>query len=230
MCAIFGSNNFEDFKHLYKINLDRGNSAFGMLVESNTRTTAIKLQGVANFDKEIPDNAYVFLDFKIKNEDIFYAGHTQAPTSTAQNFDIATSHPFMYMEWVVAHNGVLTNYEELSIGLDCNSYNIVDSSIIPSLLVHTKKQNHSKTEKDVLVEVLGKLKGTYSLWIYNKISGNFYIARCGSTLFVSKNNKRFSSVQDEDMISVEDASLYERTLTGFNKCGSFNNNSPFFIL
>ncbi len=66
--------------------------------------------------------------------DFIYLGHNQAPTSSAREWNEHTSHPFISGDWIVAHNGIITNYNELiDEYIPCHN-NPVDSSIIPTLL------------------------------------------------------------------------------------------------
>ena len=233
MCAIFGSPDFNDFKYLYEANISRGCAAFGMIhmntLKQPSTVTGLKIEGKVDFSKEINYSDHTFMVRKTSQQHSFYVGHTQAPTSAAQIFKPKTSHPFMWKNWVVAHNGVLTDYETLLDKLDPQSYNIVDSSVIPALLDYYNTTS-KEGEADIILKVLGMLKGTYSLWIYNILSGNFYISRCGSTLFRDENGLKFSTLQQPGMVEVEDGSLYLKGDNEFIKTGSFKSNSPFFIL
>lgn len=239
MCAIFGSPSFDRFKELYRDNLGRGHSAFGMLYAEMQPTLGVavggvKVEGIATFEGQsrLPNNPIVFLGETINAHDTFFLGHTQAPTSAAQKFDPSTSHPFMYRDWVVAHNGVLTNYDELADGLNPFSYNIVDSSLIPALLADFEdKHRECPLDPDAaVVNVLARLKGTHATWIYNRYMGKFYIARCGSTLYADLNHGTFSSTPQPGMTLVPDGELYLYKHAQLTIVGNFAANSPFFIL
>jgi glucosamine 6-phosphate synthetase-like amidotransferase/phosphosugar isomerase protein len=232
MCGIFGSKDFKEFKALYNLNQSRGDAAFGGILPKEVffnkckSIRGVKMSGCINLDTDYARSDSEFFE-SVGMFSQYYLGHTQAPTSAAQTFNKNTSHPFMQGSWVVAHNGVLTNYEELIQDLDPKTYNIVDSSVIPALLHNEHSDNK---EEDVILNVLGKLKGTFSLWIYNIDSSNLYISRCGSTLFADPINKSFSSLQYADMVEVADGTLLKQKDDFFVPVGKFNSNSPFFIL
>lgn len=222
MCAIFGSSDVNTFKYLYKENLCRGDNAFGLLaICGKTMPFIKKYPRIANFDNDIKD---------IHPLITYFAGHTQAPTSSAQTFSEVTSHPFIQYPWIVAHNGIITNFEELKKLVPDDSYNIVDSSIIPALLKAYSPKFVSKIK--LLELVLEMLKGTYSVWIYNQCTHDLFIARCGSTLYADLSKGIFSSIMQPqfDMISLEDGGLYTKTANKLEQVGTFKQNSPFFIL
>ena len=236
MCAIFGSPNVDRFKELYQANLDRGHSAFGMVAidgvnYNNDRAHVFKTKGIAEIDKLI-QTEHIYAPImpdkfasKCSNKS-YFLGHTQAPTSTAQEFDPMTSHPFEYEDWVVAHNGVLTNYNEITAGLDPFSFNVVDSSVIPAFLFFYKKQHPTLHINDVLIHVLGSLKGTHSTWIYNKTLNKFFIARCGSTLYANLAHNEFSSTPLPGMDLIKDGDIYCYGNRKLEHVGSFSAQSP----
>jgi len=130
-------------------------------------------------------------------------------------------------EWLIAHNGVLTNHKELKqLIANKKSFNVVDSSVIPALLdMHFKKYND---EILAIIKTLSMLKGTFGLWIYNQKTANIYIARSGSTLYADFLNNEFSSLPDNDFVTVEEGLLYLLTKEGITSVGGFHINSPFF--
>jgi len=159
----------------------------------------------------------------------YFAGHVQAPTSVEQKFQVSTSHPFCQYPWVVAHNGILTNFDKLKKGVPGWAYNNVDSSIIPALL------NDYSTEdsEDKMIAVLSSLEGTHATWIYNSIEKELYIARCGSTLF-GKEETAFSSVPFEDFFEIREGILYQ-TYQNYKEIRfyyglKFKANSPFLTI
>jgi glucosamine 6-phosphate synthetase-like amidotransferase/phosphosugar isomerase protein len=222
MCAIFSAPTLIEFKNLYKENRCRGDAAFGLLaLRGRTLPFIKKYKGIAKFDKDIKE---------FKSDITYFVGHTQAPTSNAQAFNEDTTHPFIDYPWIVAHNGILTNFDDLKRHVPGGSYNVVDSSIIPALL---KKYSPRFVSKDKLVEfVMGMLKGTYSVWIYNQCTHDLFIARCGSTLYADLNKGVFSSIclLSYDMIALEDGGLYKKVNDKIEQIGTFNQNSPFFVL
>lgn len=219
MCGIFGATEQKRFETLYNINRTRGDFAFGCCLITDTKSTQyIDWQpGVVNFDCQLftPGLKYYYM-----------LGHTQAPTSSQRNFSKATSHPFVHSDWVVAHNGVLSNFEILKEKYLPDHDNPVDSSIIPALL--TELDNGSEVE--TICKVLEELEGTYSVWIYNIKSKNIYIARCGSTLYVNRLKCEFSSFPYDELVEFPDNTLSILTREGITNVSGFDGNSPFFII
>jgi glucosamine 6-phosphate synthetase-like amidotransferase/phosphosugar isomerase protein len=163
---------------------------------------------------------------KVADFDLFL-GHTQAPTSAKRTFSPKTSHPFQYKEWIIAHNGVLTNDKALKATIkDKKAYNIVDSSVIAPLIDISFKK--TKDEVTAICNALSSLRGTFGLWIYNEKSANTYIARSGSTLYANFLTNNFSSINSGDLVSLEEGLLYLLTKEGITSVGKFNTKSPFF--
>lgn len=185
----------------------------------------LKTPGTANLTKKL------VIEYGKKRRNItnfdYFLGHTQAPTSAQRAFSPNTSHPFQLKEWLIAHNGVLTNHKELKqLIANKKSFNVVDSSVIPALLdMHFKKYND---EILAIIKTLSMLKGTFGLWIYNQKTANIYIARSGSTLYADFLNNEFSSLPDNDFVTVEEGLLYLLTKEGITSVGKFHINSPFF--
>ena len=222
MCGLFGSTSLERHKVLYKLNQDRGDFAYGGIYIGADYMIVQRDPGVAN----------IYSDKVFK----YYLGHTQAPTSSKRTFDEATSHPFKCGDWYVAHNGVLSNdrilIEGAWKGATPPEVNEVDSSVIPALL--DKLQHEGRNEIDAIVEVLELLRGTFGVWICNKLSQKCYLARVGSTLFADSHGCSFSSKIDpyKMMEPVEEGVLYsinarENVLKPIT---AFKYISPFFIL
>jgi glucosamine 6-phosphate synthetase-like amidotransferase/phosphosugar isomerase protein len=216
MCGIFGSTDKERFETLYNLNRERGDFAFGCLLLSKDKNVQYceAQPGVVNVS-EFYDKEYSYL-----------LGHTQAPTSSERGFSRQTSHPFVDGNWIVAHNGVLSNFEILKQKYLPEHTNPVDSSIIPALLSNMECNNEVKT----IVSVMEAIEGTYSLWLYNTNSKNIYVVRCGSTLYGNLLQCEFSSYPDVGLNELEDNSIYIVTREGLTKIADFLGNSPFFIV
>jgi glucosamine 6-phosphate synthetase-like amidotransferase/phosphosugar isomerase protein len=158
-----------------------------------------------------------------------YLGHTQAPTSSKREYDFKTSHPFSYGNWMVAHNGVLTNFEQLKpLVNNPLAYNEVDTSIIPALL--DELEDELEDEIQTMSEILSKLKGTFGLWLYCKSSGNTYLARSGSTLYGDYLTNDFSSLPYAKFQPLQEGIIYLLTREGITEVGFFSTNSPFLAL
>lgn len=210
MCGIFGSFNASKFEVLDKANQQRGNFASGLMYHDKTNFDIQKVEGCFDWDKiNLPQG-------------LMYLGHNQAPTSSARKWKEHTSHPFIFKNWVVAHNGVLTNFEELKAKFLPDHENVVDSSIIPALLC---KFDSYVDDIKTLSEVLSMLEGTFGLWMVNTKNLNVYLARQGSTLFYDKNS--FSSTKGDSFTEMEEGIIYKFNKKGIKKVGDFKSKSPF---
>jgi glucosamine 6-phosphate synthetase-like amidotransferase/phosphosugar isomerase protein len=227
MCGIFAASDFNKYMKLYNKNKERGNFAYGALFLSYSYDATMKVEGTVELSKNMLVNN---CDVAMKPSEFYYfMGHTQAPTSSKRIFDENTSHPFCCGDWVVAHNGVLTNDKKLKNRVKKpENYNEVDTSVIPALL--HQYSDEIENEVNLICEVLSKLEGTFGLWIYNKLSHNIYFARSGSTLYANLVENTVSSLPDDNMESLEEGVLYLVTPEGLTSVGGFTKNSPFFII
>lgn len=215
MCGIFGSRNFNFFNELYQLNQIRGNFAGGYLYVNENKYCIGKSAGIVTY----PYN----------REYNFYMGHTQSPTGVVRDYRYETTHPFESENWVLAHNGVLSNYKyliERYIGTGHHTCS-VDSSVIIPLIEHYQKLDNSIDNS--VIEALNKLKGTFSLFIYNKNTSDIYIARSGSTLYIDNDTASFTSSKYGKMDEFPDNNLYKMTNNKFVHVSKLKNNSAFLI-
>jgi glucosamine--fructose-6-phosphate aminotransferase (isomerizing) len=223
MCGIFGAENSSKFETLYDINKVRGTFAFGSVTVTPSEHYLIhKQEGIVNFN-----------EFSMDYDTRYITGHTQAPTSCERKYADHTSHPFEAGEWMVAHNGIISNFSDLKKEHAPWHSNKVDSSIIPTLL-NEFYSNSPDMEPlqitSVISKVLSMLKGTFAVWILNRETSNIYIARSGSTLFFDKDRVAFSSIECMDWEPVQEGIIYQYTIEGFTQVGTFDCDHPFFIL
>jgi glucosamine 6-phosphate synthetase-like amidotransferase/phosphosugar isomerase protein len=233
MCAIFGSPNFSMFEVLYEANKQRGNFASSLV------TLMKNSSGIVDDVSIVKQQGYIDLvkqKIKPKNH-AYYIGHVQAPTSSARKYDYDTSHPFEQEDWLVFHNGVLTNHEALNEKY-CNwNENPVDTSVIPSMLQEEwlklkieKKRRTSVDEVKIIEDVLNRLEGTFALVIVNTLTLNVYLARQGSTLFINENGS-YSSIQGKGWVELPEGKVVKLTKEyKFKEVGKFTSKSPFLIV
>ena len=226
MCGIFGSTDLERFKTLYKINQGRGDFSYGGIYISEdpiiqNSFTLTKCEGTADLETNTFKNAK------------YYLGHTQAPTSSVREFDPETTHPFKSGNWFTAHNGVLSNAEQLKKKYSLRTTNDVDTSVIPALVRYYKIDtgNPDADERRCLKLGLQDLQGTFSCWFFNIETGNMYLARCGSTLFGNIEAGEFSSSRygEENLEQLPEGRLY-KIGKKLAEVEQFQYNSPYFIL
>lgn len=210
---------------LYKENKKRGTFSYGGLLIGKRLHAILKTPGVANLTNKL------VIEYGKKRKNItdfeFYLGHTQAPTSSKRDFSPKTSHPFQYRDWIIAHNGVLTNDKDLKkIIIDKKAFNVVDSSVIAPLL-----QKYTQETGDEIIAIkktCSLLKGTFGLWMYNQKTNSIYLARSGSTVYADFLNNMFSSIKIDNFVSLEEGLIYLLTSEGITSVGKFTTNSPFF--
>tara|TARA_R110000851_G_scaffold47405_3_gene114942 strand:+ start:1053 stop:1718 length:666 start_codon:yes stop_codon:yes gene_type:complete len=221
MCGIFGASETSEFETLYDINKERGTFAFGSVgMTINEGYHICKSEGVVNLN----ENKYSHLDLK------YIIGHTQAPTSCERDFTVNTTHPFEVGDWLVAHNGVLSNFNELKSKYVPWHTNNVDTSIIPALLNEFKNDDNTAKSISLISRVLNLLKGTFAVWILNTDTAKLFLARSGSTLFFNRYKTCFSSTQCKGWEPVKENTIYENTPEGFTEVGVFEGKHPFFML
>lgn len=227
MCGIFGSGKFSTYEKLYLENKKRGNFAYGSLYTGRDKSIYMRKEAGT-----IPLTG----DYAWEGEYELYLGHTQAPTSVQREFNPRTSHPFEDMYHIVAHNGVLENYEDIVEDVLIGHINAVDSSVIPALISFLfefpDKENVDKTEELIAIEQsCNMIKGTFACWIYSKLTGCTYLVRSGSTLFGNIETGDFSSTKVPGICEDElrEGVVYCVTSEGLANCGEFETNSPFFL-
>lgn len=216
MCGIAGSTTLEKLKVLYSLNKDRGIFANSLAFKQHNTFKVIKSQGELSLSTYTEPYDFVLL-------------HTQAPTSSIREWSAETSHPFECGNWIVAHNGIISNFEKLKRQyVNITHHNEVDSSIIPALLDCFESKGVNGHEMLIIKEVAELLEGTFACWIYSKITGQVYIIRCSSTLFAD-NYGNFSSVVFDNSFPLNEGVVYKLN-NGLHTMTKFKYNSPFFAL
>lgn len=218
MCGIYGATDREQFINLQKLNTSRGDFCESSLLINKDGYEIHK----------VPKNAKKDYKFPKRKKFDYYLGHSQAPTSSKRLFTNETSHPFVVDNWIVAHNGVLTNYKELINEFQRPYDNPVDSSIIPFVLY--SMAGYTEDEASQVINTLEFLKGTFGLWIHNTNTGNTFLAKCGVTLFADIYENSFSSVKYKSLDPLEEGVLYQLTQEGITSIGTFDCDSPFFTV
>ena len=223
MCGIYCSNDLSTFEVLQEVNRKRGNFSTGIFYcYNNANYKVIKKKGNINFNKiNLPSE-----------KGHLYLGHNQAPTETGRDWKEEYSHPFWFGDWIVAHNGVLTNSKELIFDFVPAHDNPVDSSIIAALLDEFEYKHgpceDAETEVQNILYTIERLKGTFALWIVNIKTMNIYIARQGSTLFYNDTN--ISSIKGQGYKEVSEGILYNYSYEGLTEIDGFLYDSPFLTL
>ena len=223
MCGIFGATEREQFLTLYELNQKRGNFATSLCFVNKKGDMHIhRWSGVIDIQqiKKTLNNT--------EEEIVMLVGHTQAPTSSKRKYSTETAHPFNVQNYTIAHNGVLSNFNDLKEMFDPKWKNPVDSSIIPFMCTMYEEEFPNSESIEAITHTLGKLEGTFGLWIYESSRNTMYLARCGSTLFANKIENSFSSVKFKNSEALDEGCLYQSTPEGITAVGMFDCDSPFF--
>lgn len=221
MCSIYGAKNRTLFNILHDATKDRGVYAFSaaFLNHKKRKLTITRQHGHPKDIEQLSG----------KDGDELFLGHNQAPTSSARTYNKDTSHPFVAHNWVVAHNGVLTNHKDIN-KKHCNwNKNPVDTSCIPNLLHALESKHPVAYEREIICDALSMIEGTFAVWIFNEKTGHVFIARQGSTLFANPETGDFCSIQSKGWVEVTEGVLFDIT-KGYEQAGEFKSKSPFFTL
>ena len=220
MCGIYGAIKASKFEVLDTANKVRGNFASGIYYCNGNE-----------YDYQKTEGSFDWNDIKLP-KGFTFLGHNQAPTSSERKWKEHNSHPFVRDNWVVAHNGVLTNFSQLKKDHIPDHDNLVDSSIIPALLSHFEKTfdkaNTVEKEANLIAYVLELLEGTFGLWIVNTNTMSIYLARQGSTLFADSNS--FSSAKGKGYKELKEGVIYKFNKRGIKPIEKFKVKSPFLEL
>ncbi len=202
MCAIVSSRDIDRFKGLIEVNRERGTFASSLVKISNDVPINIgRFPGL--FDVNSIDSARI---------DCF-VGHVQAPTSDIREWSAETSHPFETSNWLVFHNGVLTNHKELDKTVK------VDTQCIVNLL----------EECNDIQSVVNKLKGTFALYIINRKTSERFILRQGSLLHYNDRGD-VSSLYIDGMKIIPEGVIMKYSNDRWTEYSKFNTQSPFIFI
>jgi glucosamine 6-phosphate synthetase-like amidotransferase/phosphosugar isomerase protein len=212
MCGIAGSNNKDRSFKLYQSNLNRGHYSSGALILNKDNQPSIrKVLGVYNapITESVPENYYLY--------------HSRGPTVETSQFIPEDNHPFSYGDWIVAHNGIISNFKELCIQYfpQEDFTGKTDSCIIPRMLEENLK----------ISTALEELEGTFAIWMYNKKFKRTYLARSANTLFANMYNGDFSSTEFERSLPLDEGIIYAiQDYETIVPVAEFRSNSPYFFI
>ncbi len=217
MCGIAGSSNKQKAFELYQSNLDRGYYSSGALVINDLSLSSVsKKEGQFVKPVEPPDPPQIHV------EGLYYLYHSRGPTTETVSFLEKDNHPFYCNSWYVAHNGIISNFEQLKQEHFSDEYfeSTTDSSIIPKLI------NKYGLEKGI-----NFLEGTFAVWIFNITTNKTYIARNSCTLYANTETGDFSSTKFKDSVLLDEHTLYEiKDYKEINILSNFTSKSHYFIL
>jgi len=207
---------------LYDANKSRGNFASSIVQIAPDDQYIYKKEGNIDFDS---------LSYSYDTE--YYMGHVQAPTSNQRDYFYETSHPFETMSWMVFHNGVLTNENQIRSNFLPHIINPVDTSLIVNLIQLFMEVDKSKKPNPIkyIKLALEKLEGTFALSIVDCDTSEVYLARVGSVLYYN-NSGSFSTMPGENYKEVPEGVILRlnKSTKRFNKVSTFKHKSPFLFV
>lgn len=217
MCGIAGSSNKERAFDLYRSNLDRGYYSSGALVVDDLSLSRVtKKEGQFVEPVEPPNVPCVHV------EGLYYLYHSRGPTTETISFLEKDNHPFYCNSWYAAHNGIISNFENLKTEHFSDEYfeSTTDSSIIPKII-----------DKFGIDKGISLLEGTFAVWVYNIATNKIYLARNSCTLYANVKTGDFSSTKFENSVLLEEHTLYEiNNYKEINILSNFTSKSHYFIL
>lgn len=221
MCGIYSALSPLEFHNLYKHNQSRGGHSSGFLYISEDGFEIVKTTNT---------NYSYFPD--ISNG--FYLGHNRAPTTSGDTKGLSSCHPFIYGRAIAAHNGIISNTEDLK-----KKHNVdfdVDSQWIPYLYDHYLKSHMNFSAEAAFRYAIQDLKGTYGIWLYDIDKQIIFVTRGDNTIYWDKNKINFSSITDEthNQLMPEGAiyskHIKDKTFTDINEDRRLKRDQKYFMI
>ncbi|MFW6015879.1 MAG: class II glutamine amidotransferase [bacterium] len=218
MCSIFGIN-IDDIELLEEIGIEgmsRGKDATGIATLNNGEFEIFKKDVKAsNFDWS-----------RIHQGKGFYLGHTRNTTKGDEK-DNYNNHPFISenKDFVLAHNGVISNDITLRKQKDLDKTEIETDSYVIVQLIDLVKYTHKKEKIDIEVvkEVCELLSGSFVLTILTQ--NKLYLLRHNNPLHIAYNGSDLIYASTKEMIqnSLSESGYKDETSFG-TFIGEIDNN------
>jgi glucosamine 6-phosphate synthetase-like amidotransferase/phosphosugar isomerase protein len=211
MCGIAGSNNPKKAFELYQSNLNRGCYSSGLMSVGGQREDFFEISktlGTFNYECTAPARYTLY--------------HSRGPTVETKQFNPNHNHPFTYKGWIVAHNGIVSNFEKLAKEYfpEEDFTGATDSCIIPRLI-----------HKLGLGPGLSKIEGTFAIWAYDTLYCSLYLVRNSCTLYANIDTGDFSSTKFEDSKLLLESCIYKLENNKLVELlTKIESKSPYFIL
>jgi len=200
MCGIFGivlNNNNENIYNLIINGLiqlqNRGYDSAGICLIKNNKFEVNKCASTNKINaldklmnmtdiKESKDNTYIGI------------GHNRWATHGVKNDTNAHPHLSCDSNFVIVHNGIIENYNEIKQKLIKEGF-IFHSQTDTEVIVNLLQYNYDSMEKgnimtDIIKQTIEELSGTYGLLIQSLYEPNkLYCVRNGSPLLIGQNDE-----------------------------------------
>jgi glucosamine--fructose-6-phosphate aminotransferase (isomerizing) len=206
MCGIFGivlnnnNNNNNNNENIYNLIINgliqlqnRGYDSAGICVIKNNKFEVNKCASTNKLNaidklmsmtdiKESKDNTYIGI------------GHNRWATHGVKNDTNAHPHLSCDTKFVIVHNGIIENYNEIKQKLIKEGF-IFNSQTDTEVIVNLLQYNYDSMEEgtnmtDIIKQTIEELRGTYGLLIQSLYEPNkLYCVRNGSPLLIGQNDE-----------------------------------------
>ena len=133
---------------------------------------------------------------------IIILAHTRAET-VGNSEDIKNNHPFSTKDFILAHNGAVTNHKELRKKFNIETDVETDSAIIVELIQKFYDESHDVVK--AIKETTNLITGGYACWLYHKETDDLYLFRHNNPISYSILPKRNIFVFASEGIMIRDA-------------------------
>ena len=200
MCGIFGivlNNNNENIYNLIINGLiqlqNRGYDSAGVCIIKNNKFEVNKCASTNKLNAL--DKLMNMTDIKELKENIYIGiGHNRWATHGVKNDTNAHPHLSGDANFVIVHNGIIENYNEIKQKLIKEGFifnSQTDTEVIINLLQYNYNINVECTNMiDIIKQTIEELRGTYGLLIQSLYEPNkLYCVRNGSPLLIGQNEE-----------------------------------------
>jgi predicted glutamine amidotransferase len=217
MCGIFGiynestssekylnRKNFKEFVKIGNRSRRRGLDASGIVTLKSDKIEIVK--GDVDF-KDLSRSHYQYTDGTY-----LLAGHTRLAThgSSRNQFN---NHPIISENWIVIHNGWVTNYKDFFGNSSDDS--VVDSYSI-NLVLENFLSSKSQIDLQLLRNEMSRLKGEITIFAMNKSGfsflytnvGNLYILRKNDTVIFASEPDFLPDIRDTNVIKLNKNKIF----------------------
>ena len=202
MNTIYGANDKKRFIELQALNTGKRKLNFSMFLMGEDAFEVYKIHVLAK-NYKFPRKKY--------NS---FLGITEPKT---KEFLPDYMSPIISDEWFVACCGDITNRKELMNEVEGDTVSLIVSDLLVAI-----SKNSKKNDVKLISETLSYLQGSYSMWIYNAVTRNSFIAKCNADLHADIYENTFSSVKFEGSSELLDGEIYQLTREGITTVGYFD--------
>lgn len=126
------------------------------------------------------------VNLNILKEDSFIIGHNRLKTTGSNDLNY-NNHPFTKESFIIAHNGIIHNYEELKEKYNLKHKIETDSFIILYLINHFFRRSNKATREKKIISAIAKtcnrLDGSISVFLLDNLTKNIYYFKNDDTYF-----------------------------------------------